>query len=148
MTSIVYTDMHKHNRTVEEANTTTINSKSFVYGTIENGPMMKQATLSIHKRDPLGELTTESVPIISSGNLNEDSAGKDYVESNPYVYKNVKIKSESAMRPHTTEKSKQGQSIIDVYSDGFGPTDQSESSGERGESGTNLLTTNTNDPVT
>ena len=79
-------------------------------------------------------------------NLNEDSAEKDYVESNPYVYKNVRVKADSAMRPHTTEKSKQGQSIIDVYSDGFGPNEQSESSGERIESRTNLLATNTNDP--
>ena len=75
-------------------------------------------------------------------NLNEDSTEKDYAESNPYVYKNLKAKAESVIRPHTTEKSKQGQSITDVYSDGFRPTEQSERSGSRA----NLVTTNSNGP--
>ena len=55
------------------------------------------------------ELTPGPAPnhgsIVDSVNLNEDSTEKDYAESNPYVYKNIKAKAEAAMRPHTTEKS-------------------------------------------
>ena len=83
-----------------------------------------------------------SAPIFDSVNLNEDSEGKDYTEANPYVYKNISAKADSAMRPHTTDKSNK-QSITDVYSDGFGPNDLSEDK----ESRANLVTANSNGPA-
>ena len=99
----------------------------------------------LRPRKHYAELTSEpggkTANLADSLVINQQSTEKDYVEPNPYDYQHMKPKAESVMRPHTTEMSNyHGQSIIDIYSDDYGPNEHSE------RSGANPMSVNSNMP--
>ena len=63
----------------------------------------------IRPRKHYAELTSESggktANLADSLVINQQSTEKDYVEPNPYDYQHIEPKTDSAMRPHTTEMS-------------------------------------------
>ena len=135
--------MQNLNKTVEKSDG---QLNDFQYGTLDAQMKIENMqTPIIRPRKHYADISSESegrpTNFADSLVLNKQSTEKDYTEPNPYVYQHIKAKAEQTIRPHTTEMSNyHGQSIIDIYSDDYGPNEHSE------RSGSNPMTVNSNVP--